>query len=121
MNNSMIYVPAKICSIEEFAEKWEECYKANKARMDEIEKAAIANGGLLYRFLFEPIADGKAVYQIIKVNKKTVRIRLCCIDGCFADYVVPQWGEEAIIPITYAESVINFQNMWKKQAHPTWK
>lgn len=112
----MIYVPVKTCTIEEYTKKWEECTRDNRAKIDEIEKKAIANGGLLHRFMYEPVADGKAVYQIIKVNKKTVRVRLCCIDGCFNDYVVPQWGDEATIPIDYAQSVIDFQNLWRTQA-----
>lgn len=116
MKNSMIYEPAMTCSEDEFCKKWKDCHDANMARLNVIEAKAIAQGGLLYRFMFEPVADGKAIYQIIKVNKKTVRVRACCIDGCFYDYLVPQWGDEATIPIDYAESAINFQNMWREQA-----
>lgn len=113
--NPMIYVPAKTCTIDDFCKKWAECTKANMARLEEIEQKAIANGGILYRFLYESVADGKAIYQIVKLNKKTARVRLCCIDGCFADYVVPQWGDEATIPIEYAYKGIAWQDMWRNR------
>ena len=113
MKNSMIYEPVMTCSEEEFCKKWKDCQEANMKRLNEIEDKAIAQGGLLYRFLYEGVADGKAIYQIIKVNKKTVRVRLCCIDGCFYDYVVPQWGDEATVPKDYVESQIQFQDLFR--------
>jgi hypothetical protein len=113
--NHMIYVPAQTCSEEFNYQEWEECRKVNFERLKEIEEKAIANGGILYRFLYESVADGKAIYQIIKVNKRTVRVRLCSVDGCFDDYVVPQWGEEATINIEYAESGIKWQDAWRNR------
>lgn len=113
--NPMLYAPVKTCAIDDFSEKWEECQKANTERLKEIEDKAIASGDIMYRFLYESVADGKAIYQIIKVNKKTVRVRLCCIDGCFSDYVVPQWGDEATIDIEYAKSGIKWQDMWRNR------
>ena len=113
--NPMLYVPIKIHTENDSWQKWEECRKANLEHLEEIEKKAIANGGLLHRFLYESVADGKAIYQIIKVNKKTVRVRLCCVDGCFSDYAVPQWGDEATIDIEYAKSGIKWQDMWRNR------
>jgi hypothetical protein len=111
----MIYTPAMTCSEEEFSKKWKECQEANMKRLEEIENKAIAQGGLLYRFLYEGVADGKAIYQIIRVNKTTVRVRVCSVDGCFYDYVVPQWGDEATIPKEYAESGIRFQDLFRSR------
>jgi hypothetical protein len=110
----MIYKPAKTCTLETFSKDWQECQKVNTELIEKIESQAIANGGILHRFLYESVADGKAIYQIIKENKKTVRVRLCCIDGLFADYVVPQWGEEASISKEYAERAIHFQDIWRQ-------
>jgi hypothetical protein len=62
----MIYVPAQTCTEEEYSKRWEECQKANSARMKEIEEKAIANGGLLHRFLYESVADSKAIYQSLR-------------------------------------------------------
>ena len=113
-NNTMIYEPVKVCTEENYSRTWDEVQKANIAHLEKIEAKAIEQGGLLYRFLYEPVADGKAIYQIIKVNKRTVRVRLCSIDGLYYDYMVPQWGEEATVPIDYAQSGINWQNAWRK-------
>ena len=108
----MIYQPIKAYDGPYNYEKWQECREANFNHLKEIENKAIASGGLIYRFLYEAVADGKAIYQIIKVNKRTVRVRLCDIDG-YADYVVPQWGEEATVNIEYAESGIKWQDAWR--------
>ena len=113
--DSMIYKPVKIYTEDDSWEKLEECRNANFAHLKEIEEKAIASGGLLYRFLYESVADGKAIYQIAEVYKRTVRVRLCSMDGCYNDYVVPQWGEEATVPITYATSGVEWQNMWRKR------
>ena len=113
MKNEMIYEPVKICTEENFSKTWLEVHKANEKHIQEIENKAILNGGLLHRFLYESVADGKAIYQIIRENKTTVRVRLCSIDGLFDDYVVPQWGVEATIPKSYAEKSIKFQDMWR--------
>ena len=51
MPNSMIYKPAKTCTMETFAKEWQECQKVNTALIEEIETKAIKNGGLLHRFL----------------------------------------------------------------------
>lgn len=110
---TMIYVPVKTCTLENYSEEWEECQRLNQEEIERIEKIAIQNGGLLYRFLYEGVADGKAVYQIIRVNQKTAKVRWCLIDGLFASYVVPQWGKEAEIPLEYAERQIAFQDMWR--------
>lgn len=112
--NSMIYEPVMTCTEEDYSKMWEACQKANTEHLEEIEKKAIAAGGILYRFLYESVADGKAVYQVIKVNKTTARVRLCVVDGCFADYVVPQWGNEATVSLDYVKKGIEWQDAWRK-------
>ena len=108
--NEMLYSPAVTCSEDEYCAKWEGAIKANEKRIDLIEKDAIKLGGLLYRFIVEPVADGKAVYQIVKVNKNTVKIKLCQIDPVYNDYIVPYWGLEATIDKSYAEQSIKQQD-----------
>ena len=105
---SLLYKP-KTCSPSDYRQKGMECFLANGAEITRIENAVRENDpdGLLYRFIVEPVADGKAVYQIIKVNKRSVRIRLCQLDGCYGpDYFVPQWGDEAVISIDYAQAAV---------------
>ena len=114
MKNDMIYKPAIVCTEENYATMWEKAVEENGKKIKEIENKAIAQSSLLYRFLYEGVADGVATYQIVKVNKNTVHIRLCIIDGLFADYVVPQWGTEATISKEYAEKGIRAQDMWNK-------
>ena len=108
--NEMIYTPVKTCTEENYCKMWQECEKANTELIEKIEDAAKKSGSILYRFLYESVADGKAIYQIIKVNKKTARVRICSIDGCFYDYVVPQWGAEATVSLDYVQKQINWQD-----------
>lgn len=114
MMKNMIYSPQKVCTEENYIEMYADVCKTNETHIENIEKQAIANGGLLHRFLYESVADGKAVYQIVKVNKTTVRVKLCSIDGLYDDYVVPQWGKEATIPMSYAENSIRYQDAWRE-------
>jgi hypothetical protein len=108
--NKMLYVPPITCSEKEYCNKWEGAIKANQKHLEDIENKAIASGKLLYRFIYEPVADGQAIYQIIRVNKNTVKIRLCQIDPLYADYVVNYWGKEATIKKEYAEQQIRSQD-----------
>lgn len=75
--------------------------EANSQLITEIDSKVKEKGELLHRFIYEPYADGNAVYQIIRVNKKTARIKVCKEIG--DDWVVPYWGEESTIPLHYAE------------------
>ena len=114
-SDPMIYKPVRLYDEGHDWKELEACRKINFERLKEIEEKAIKDGGLLYRFLYESVADGKAIYQIVKVNKRTVKVRLCSIDGYYNDYVVPQWGEEATVSIAYATSGVNWQDMWRKR------
>jgi hypothetical protein len=110
---SKVYVPVKVYNDGKIDELMD-CIQTNEKHMNEIEKAAIAKGGLLHRFIYEPVADGKAIYQIVRVNKRTVNIKLCSLDGKYADYIVPYWGESASIDKTYAEMAIKNQDVLRE-------
>lgn len=114
-NNDMIYAPVMICDPNNYAKTYEQVMATNTDCLEKIEATAIKEGGLLHRFLYEAVADGKAIYQIIRVNKKSVRVRLCSLDGLYYDYSVPQWGNEATIPLQYAQSRIDWQNAYLKR------
>ena len=111
--NPMLYVP-RTCTEDQYLSRWQVITQANEKRLNQIERKAIKNGGLLYRFIYEGVADGQAIYQIIRVNKNTVRIRLCSLDPCYAEYVVPYWGKETTISKKYAWKQINNQNSINK-------
>jgi len=71
----------------------------NNEQIKRIDKEQKAKKTILGRFIFEPAADGIAVYQIIAENKKTCRIRACV--GIGNGWVFSYWGEEATIPRDY--------------------
>lgn len=47
---------------------------------------------LVGRYVQEPYADGYAYYEIVRENKKSVRLRV--IQNIGDDWVLPYWGEE---------------------------
>jgi hypothetical protein len=80
----------------------------NQKLLDEIDKKAKEDGGLLWRYIQEPVADGYAVYQITRVNKNSVRIVHCT--GLGDDYFVNYWGEEATIDLDYANMLVSHRD-----------
>lgn len=110
----MLYSPVKRCTEENYFDTYTEVTETNLKRIKEIEQKAIADGGLLHRFLYESVADGQAIYQIIKVGKRTVKVALCSIDGLYINYVVPQWGDLSTIKKDYAERSIRMQDAWRE-------
>jgi hypothetical protein len=86
-----------------WSEGWEKSHalmNENQAQLDAIDAEARNKGEILWRYIQEPIADGYAVYQIVRVNKDSVRISHCT--GLGDDYFVPYWGEEDTIDKSYA-------------------
>lgn len=96
----MEYIPITEEMEPDFLKRW----RLNWRQFEAIDKLAKKRGELLYRYIAEPIADGRAIYQILRVNKKSVRVRVC--EGIGDDWVLPYWGEEATIPLEYAEKSI---------------
>jgi len=76
----------------------------NQKQLNEIDKEAKDKGELLGRYIDEPFADGKAIYQITKVGKKKVNIEVCTQLG--DDWQIPYWGPEATIERSYAEGSV---------------
>ena len=66
------------------------------------------NNTLVGRYIAEPQGDGQAIYQIIKDNKNTVRIKLCRNIG--DDWSISYWGEEATIDKEFAIQSIGFRD-----------
>lgn len=86
-------------------DEWLKVTEENEERIRELDKQAKEQGSILYRFLYEPVADGIGVYQIIKVNKKSCRVRYCSTNG-FNEYQVRQWGKTATVPMQYVLNVL---------------
>lgn len=90
-------------------DEWLRMTEENEERIGELDRKAKESGSILYRFLYEPVADGKGIYQIIKVNKKTCRVRYCSTDG-YNEYQVRQWGETAAVPMQYVLEALDRQD-----------
>lgn len=82
-------------NIDNIIKTWEDNYKSLEAE----DKAAKAMGLLVGRFIDEPIADGKAIYKIIKENKRTVRVKV--VTGLGDDWTIPSWGKETTLSKDY--------------------
>jgi len=85
---------------------FEEEYKRfdqKEKQINEQDIRAREQGNLVGRIIRHPYADGYAVYEIIKENKKTVRVSV--VTGIGDDWVLPAWGYETSIP---KESALRF-------------
>lgn len=76
----------------------------NCEQLKKIDKMAKSKGELLGRYVDVPVADGKAIYQIIRVNKNTVRIK--ALGGFGDDYMADYWGYEATVDKEYIISLV---------------
>ena len=96
---------------------WKERFDQNWEKLEKCDKEAAAKSELVGRYITEPFADSSAVYQIIKENKKTVRIHVCT--GIGDDWVIPYWGKEATVDKEYVLKKIKqrefLENMFKKK------
>ena len=114
IKNNMFYTPNLPKGFHTYdfnIDEWIKLEEENRMQIKRIEERAIQAESLLYRFLYEPVADGKGIYQIIRLNKKTCRLRYCSTDG-YQSYVVRQWGEEATVSMDYVLQSIRAQNLY---------
>lgn len=106
------YRPKKLnCSndITEICKLYEDNFNTLVRLDDEAEKRGLYVG----RYITHPIADGKAVYQIVSETKKKIKIMVVTHIG--DDYVIPAWGSVATIDKEYADKEFNFRKFWKKE------
>jgi len=89
-------------------EEWDKNYDKMVAK----DKKARKKGKLVGRYMREPIADGYAYYEIIKENKKTLRLKV--IVGLGDDWRVPYWGDEANVDKNYVVDLIAFEDRLEK-------
>lgn len=86
----------------------------NEKQLNDRDEAAKAKGDLKGRYIREGYADGYAIYEIIRVNKKSVRIRV--VTGIGDDWRIPYWGDETTIPLEYALQNIKQRDFWSDLA-----
>lgn len=89
-----------------------ETIKKNEEQLYGIDREAKEKNQLVGRYIQEPYADGYAVYQVIRENKNTVRVRVCT--GLGDDWVIPYWGEEYTINKEYAIQSIKSRDNIKR-------
>ena len=106
----MLYIP-KERVLEPFnLDEYLRIDQENLDLLEKIDKEAREKGEILHRYITEPYADGKAIYQIIKVNKKTVRIKVCL--GIGDEWVLPMFGEECLVDRNYIEETLKRRDFW---------
>ena len=103
----MLYTPIVDESMD-----WIEQSKKNWEAINQCDKESSVKGELAGRYITEPIADGNAVYQIVRENKKTVRIQVCT--GLGDDWVIPYFGEEATVDKSYVIRKISQREALKR-------
>lgn len=82
--------------------------RRNSELLQRIDEAARAQGGLLWRVIRYAVADGYAVYQIVKVNKTSVRVAYCPgLEENPDEYQVDAWGRQATVPLSIAERLVH--------------
>jgi hypothetical protein len=87
---------------------WLNMIEGNRKLMEQKDMEAKEKGVLKGRYINEQYADGYAFYEIIRENKKTVRIRV--IKNIGDDWVIPYWGEEATIDKEHALKNIGWRD-----------
>jgi len=96
-------------------ETWEKMLAESEKRYEELQKQdreAQNRGQLVGRYISQGVADGSAYYQVIRENKKTVRIRL--FEGIADDYRVAYWGYETTIDKVFAINNIHGRDSLRK-------
>ena len=87
---------------------WVKKIDENWKKIKEQDEKAKQEGVLKGRYIQEAYADGYAIYQIVRENKNTVRIKVCKDIG--DDWVIPYWGEETTIDKSHAERNIGHRD-----------
>lgn len=95
MSRRAMYVPKPVNYRERDWKKVMKMYDENRERLEACDKKARETNKIVGRYITHPYADGKAVYQIIRENKHSVRIRVCT--GLGDDWIIPAWGAECTI------------------------
>lgn len=83
-------------------------WNRNFKQLEKQDREAKKAKKLVGRYISMSMADGKAFYQIVKENKKSVRIKVCI--GLGDDWKVPYWGKESTIGKDYAASCIRVRD-----------
>lgn len=101
----------------DYSRPWEEIsaqQDINWKTLENQDARAKKAGQLVGRYITQGIADGRAVYVIVKENQKTVRI--AHVTGLGDDYMIPYWGSGTSIKKDFALQNLNWKDLWTTQA-----
>jgi len=84
----------------------------NFKKLETRDLTAKAKGQLVNRYIQEPYADGYAFYEITKETKTKVHIKV--ISGLGDNWVIPYWGNDAVIDKSYAMNSIQRRDSLKE-------
>jgi len=110
-NLHKFYIPQGIDPEFGFCKDWSDC-DVNWKKIEESDKRGKEAGTLLGRYYDEPVADGKAIYIITKVNKRTCKLELC--RGIGDDWSTPMLGEGGNVDIDYIKHHITYRDKLDK-------
>jgi len=89
------------------AERWIEAENQKWKVINERDSDAKRRGELVGRYVSHPYADSAAYYEVIRENKKSVRVRKIDVgDG----WTLPAWGNEATVPKQVVCSMIEHRD-----------
>ena len=89
---------------------WITAMDDNFQKLRGIDQRAKEAGQLLGRYVDEPVGDGKAIYQVVDVKAKTVKLKLCT--GMGDDYRVGYWGVNPTVKLAYVQQSIKARDMF---------
>ena len=105
--NELIYKP-KADIEKDGLGSWFAAMDDNQKRLNELDEIAKNKNILVGRIITFPYADGQSIYQIIRENKNSVRLKVCF--GLGDDWVDHILGEEGTINKDKAISRIEWRD-----------
>jgi hypothetical protein len=108
----MKYVPKSVDYKKMGWEETSKIYDENREQLEVCDKQARDANRLVGRYIQHTFADGYAIYQIIKTNKHSVRIRVCT--GLGDDWVLPAWGQECTIDMETALQFVGWRDSMRE-------
>lgn len=94
--------------VAEMNRQWDEIVAKDAAARDA--------GTLIGRYYSEPVADGSALYEVVKVTKKTIRLRHINYGDGYQIRLIEQMGCK--LPREIVEQNINQRDKWEERISP---
>lgn len=82
---------------------WRDKFNTLEKIIEEIDSEQKKDNKILYRFLYFPIADGQAVYQITNVKGRTATLTACDVGDA---WTVPVLGEQGTMNIAKVKQLL---------------